>query len=86
MCESPRVDVAHCSIPLRLRARRRPHAAPHRRPILRLSRIFRQSETTPDPDGVPLVRVLLWGLFAVVLVVGLVLYFKYERVVMPLLS
>jgi hypothetical protein len=35
---------------------------------------------------VPLVRVLVWGLFGVVLVVGLVLYFKYERVVMPLLS
>jgi hypothetical protein len=53
---------------------------------LRLSRIFRRSETTADPDAVPLVRVLVWGLFGVVLVVGLVLYFKYERVVMPLLS
>ena len=59
---------------------------PHRRPVLRLSRIFRRSETTADPDAVPLARVVLWSLFAVVLVVGLVLYFKYERVVMPLLS
>jgi hypothetical protein len=60
---------------------------PHNRPVLRLSRIFRRSETTAaDPDAVPLARVLLWGLFGVVLLVGLVLYFKYERVVLPLLT
>jgi hypothetical protein len=35
---------------------------------------------------VPLVRALMWLLFGVVLLVGLVLYFKYERVVLPLLS
>jgi hypothetical protein len=68
------------------RARRRPYAVTPPPPQLRLSRIFRRSETTADPDAVPLVRVLVWGLFGVVLVVGLVLYFKYERVVMPLLS
>jgi hypothetical protein len=72
---------------LRLRARRRPHAAAPQPAHLRLSRIFRRSETTAtDPDAVPLVRVLLWGLFAAVLLVGLVLYFKYERVVLPLLT
>jgi hypothetical protein len=53
---------------------------------LRLSRVFRRSETTADPDAVPLRRVLLWALFGVVLLVGLVLYFKYERVVLPLLT
>jgi hypothetical protein len=53
---------------------------------LRLSRIFRRSGTTADPDAVPLGRALLWVLFGVVLLVGLVLYFKYERVVLPLLT
>jgi hypothetical protein len=51
---------------------------------LRLSRIFRRSDATADPDAVPLGRALLWALFGVVLLVGLVLYFKYERVVLPL--
>jgi hypothetical protein len=53
---------------------------------LRLSRIFRRSETTDDPEAVPLGRALLWAVFGVVLLVGLVLYFKYERVVVPLLT
>jgi hypothetical protein len=53
---------------------------------LRLSRIFRRSDTTADRDAVPLGRALLWALFGVVLLVGLVLYFKYERVVLPLLT
>jgi hypothetical protein len=35
---------------------------------------------------VPPVRALMWLLFGVVLLVGLALYFKYERVVLPLLS
>jgi len=53
---------------------------------LRLSRIFRRAEPRADPDAVPLGRVVLWGLFGVALVVGLVLYFKYERLVAPLLT
>jgi hypothetical protein len=53
---------------------------------LRLSRIFRRAEPSANPDAVPLGRALLWGLFGVVLLVGLVLYFKYERVVAPLLT
>jgi hypothetical protein len=53
---------------------------------LRLSRIFRKTETTTDPDAVPLGRALLWAAFGVVLVLGLILYFKYERVVVPLLT
>jgi hypothetical protein len=52
---------------------------------LRLSRIFRQPEPAPDPDAVPLRRVLVWALVGLVLVAGLVLYFKYERLVAPLL-
>jgi hypothetical protein len=58
----------------------------HSRSVLRLSRLFRRSETTADPDAVPLGRALLWGLFGIAILVGLVLYFKYERVVVPLLT
>jgi hypothetical protein len=53
---------------------------------LRLSRSLRTSETTTAPDAVPLRRALTWGVFGIVLIVGLVLYFKYERVVIPLLT
>ncbi len=53
---------------------------------LRLSRFFRQSKTTIDPEAVPLRRALLWLAFWIVLAVGLVLYFKYERLVVPLLT
>ena len=58
-----------------------PHSGP-----LRLSRILRLSKTTSDADALPLRRALLWLAFGVVLVVGLVLYFKYERLVVPLLT
>ncbi|MEO7711312.1 MAG: hypothetical protein ABIV10_00150 [Gemmatimonadaceae bacterium] len=53
---------------------------------MRLSRIFRTSESPPDSDTVPLRQAVLWALFAIVLVIGLVLYFKYERLVVPLLT
>jgi hypothetical protein len=59
---------------------------PHFPAPLRLSRLFRRSEPTTDPDAVPLGRALWWGLFGLALVVGLVLYFKFERVVVPLLT
>jgi hypothetical protein len=53
---------------------------------LRLSRILRHPETATDPGAIPLKRALWWGLFAVVLLAGLVMYFKYGRLVVPLLS
>ena len=86
MREFSRRSCDRVPILLRLRARRRPHAATPQRACLRLSRIFRRSDVTADPDAVPLGRALLWALFGVVLLVGLVLYFKYERVVLPLLT
>ena len=67
-------------------ARRRPHVASPYPARLRLSRIFRRSDTPGDPDAVPLRRALMWGLVALVLVVGVVLYFKYARLVVPILS
>jgi hypothetical protein len=68
------------------RARRRPHVASPFTAQLRLSRIFRRAETSANPDAVPLGRAILWGVFGIVLLVGLVLYFKYERIVAPLLT
>jgi hypothetical protein len=53
---------------------------------LRLSRILRQSKASTDSDDIPLRRALFWLAVGVVLFVGIVLYFKYERLVMPLLS
>jgi len=53
---------------------------------LRLSRIFGKAETSADPDAIPLRRALLWAVFGVVLVAGLVLYFKFERVGVPLIT
>jgi hypothetical protein len=35
---------------------------------------------------VPLRRTLLWLLFGAVVMAGLVMYFKYERLVVPLLT
>jgi hypothetical protein len=51
---------------------------------LRLSRLLPQPSA--NADAVPLRRVLLWALIGVVLVVGLVLYFRYERQIQPLLG
>lgn len=53
---------------------------------LRLPRIFRTAQSTTNPDAVPLRQVVLWGLFAIALVIGLTLYFKYERLVVPLFT
>jgi hypothetical protein len=40
----------------------------------------------PDDDRVPLRRVVLWGLIGVAVLVGVYLYFQYERVLAPLMS
>ena len=71
-----------------LRVKCKKKAAPHlpHSGQLRLSRILRQSQSTPPSDAIPLGRALLWLAFGVVLIVGLVLYFKYERLVVPLLT
>ena len=53
---------------------------------MRISRIFRAPGSLPDPDAVPLRRAVLWLLFGAAVIAGLVLYFKYERLVVPLLT
>jgi hypothetical protein len=40
----------------------------------------------PDEQRVPLRRVMLWGLIGVAVLVGVYLYFQYERVLAPLVS
>jgi hypothetical protein len=53
---------------------------------MRLSRVVRQADTPSDAETVPLRRALLWVLVGVALVVGLILYFKYEPLIQPLLG
>ena len=59
---------------------------PSRNRPLRISRIFRDRGSPPDPDAVSPRRALLWLLFGAVVIAGLVMYFKYERLVVPLLT
>ncbi len=63
-------------------------AAPHPSPTsrMRLSRILRNLDSTGESAAVSLGQLLWWGAVALVIVVGLVLYFKYERLVVSLLS
>jgi hypothetical protein len=53
---------------------------------MRLSRIVRQPDSPTDPDAVPLRRMILWIVVGAALVVGVVLYFKYERLLVPLVG
>jgi hypothetical protein len=51
---------------------------------LRLSRFL--PKASADDEPVPLRRVLLWALVGAAIVVGIVLYFKYERQIAPLIG
>jgi type VI protein secretion system component VasF len=54
---------------------------------VRFSRYLRHpDETPPKPAEVPVRRVLMWGLIGAAIVVGLVLYFLYARLLQPLSS
>jgi len=61
---------------------------PHeRRPDVRFSRFIRQpDETPPQPAEVPVRRWVMWGLIGAAIVVGIVLYFLYARLLQPLSS
>ena len=50
---------------------------------MRVSRILRNPEA-PATDTVALRGVVLWTLVGVAIVVGIVLYFRYERTLTPL--
>jgi hypothetical protein len=51
---------------------------------LRLPRFFRRSDKQHGADFVPRRRVILWALVGLALLTGIVLYFKYEPYVVPL--
>jgi hypothetical protein len=59
---------------------------PSRHRSLRFSRNLRDDGSPPGPDDVSPRRALLWLLFGAVVIAGLVMYFKYERLVVPLLT
>ena len=40
----------------------------------------------PDDPRIPLRRTLVWALIGVAVIVGVILYFQYERVLAPLVS
>ncbi len=52
---------------------------------MRVSGTERHDEP-PDEQRVPLRRAVLWGIIGVVVVIGVYLYFQYERVLAPLVS
>ena len=52
---------------------------------MRVSRTERPDESQ-DEQRVPARRAVLWGLIGVAVIVGVVLYFRYERVLAPLVS
>ncbi|HVZ77337.1 MAG TPA: hypothetical protein VG818_05105 [Gemmatimonadaceae bacterium] len=51
---------------------------------MRVSRLLRKDEVLPA-EPIPWTRLTLWGVFALVVIAGLVLYFRYERSIVPLL-
>lgn len=54
---------------------------------MRFTRFLRQpDETPPQPSRLPIRRLLLWALIGVAIVVGLVLYFLYARLLEPLVA
>lgn len=54
---------------------------------MRFNRYLRHpDETPPKPAEVPARRALMWGLIGVAIVVGIVLYFLYARLLQPLSS
>ncbi|MEP7002594.1 MAG: hypothetical protein ABI969_19035 [bacterium] len=53
---------------------------------LRLSRILRPEDANYEDERIPLRQVILWVLVWVAMIVGIVLYFKYARLLTPLLG
>ncbi|MFN2564780.1 MAG: hypothetical protein ABR499_07200 [Gemmatimonadaceae bacterium] len=52
---------------------------------MRVSDTERHDEP-PEEQRVPMRRAVIWGVIGVAVVVGVYLYFQYERVLAPLLS
>ncbi|MES2177344.1 MAG: hypothetical protein V4550_05730 [Gemmatimonadota bacterium] len=52
---------------------------------MRISRIFRTDDGSLD-EPIPVRRMLLWALVWIGVLVGVVLYFQYARLLVPLLG
>lgn len=52
---------------------------------MRISRLFRTSDVEFD-DDLPLSRVVLWATIWAAIFVGIALYFKYAKLMTPLLG
>jgi hypothetical protein len=53
---------------------------------MRLSRILRTPDSPGDDERVPVRRVLLWLIVGAAILAGIVLYFKYERQLTPIVG
>ncbi|MEO8624283.1 MAG: hypothetical protein ABI625_24595 [bacterium] len=63
-----------------------PCLTPKSRPPLRISRILRPEDANDEDERISLGRVVLWVIVWVGLLVGIALYFKYARLLPPLLG
>ena len=60
-----------------------PENGPHMRP----TRQFRsETEITETESAVSYRKIILWGIVGLAIVVGVVMYFKYQRLLAPLLG
>ena len=54
---------------------------------MRFSRYFRSpDDSAPDDSALPIKRVLIWALVGAAILLGLVLYFLYARLLEPLIA
>lgn len=53
---------------------------------MRLSRILRSPDSSSESEALSLGQLVLWGVFGLVVITGLVLYFKYARLIVSLLT
>ncbi len=52
---------------------------------MRVSTLTKPQKGTTEPERVRVLRLVVWGAIAVVLLAGIVLYFMFGRAVSPLL-
>ena len=71
---------------MRTRCKKKARVHPSSCRPLRLSRIFRPEDAQHLEEKIPLRRKVAWGLVWVGIVIGIALYFKYARLLTPLLA
>ena len=53
---------------------------------MRLSRVIRQPEDQQESERVSIRSAILWALVAIAIIGGIVLYFRFERYLVPILG